>query len=1504
MCPVGDPAELYFSLYNGAKNEFVTEEYLVLMTAMGMPQDLNKLGKLKTVFTDIPTRELQAGDLYLVMRIIKRTKAPGSDDSKKPIRRPFGVAVLPLGSKTTESVLVLNKELEHTVPVFAPATETSFPSLHELILKNNFQLTKNGPLVEVPNSRGVCIALTLHQGDVSAHTETRCVTNRKTLPESIALNYLRNDLYITLHSGEFVKDRMASNKNIQALFSVHTGNGDIVNECIFKGSGTAGVAETDSLVFAHVNSPVWDEMFWVHFPSPISLDWYQDKWLFVQFFHQADKGKEREELAHAFLKLSKDDGPVIDDGMHTLSCYKPSPIPFPPNLAQKEGLKKGDHIKIKIQLTSTELTSNSYIYGLLRWKINPAGIEDVLKKFIFIEAGEIVKFMADVCSTIFEIMEAKEELSLLSFDALVFIFGLGSRVSNALDKYLANQFKSPYVHRHLLSCLKHYLTQQGDPVNSSKMLSTFKSLAYIFKFIISSRSLYVKLTTSKDSEKPIIPLKNDTFSKDMLEVFDLFTELMKNNSPQMRGPQSSALKNISSIFGDLQSVFTKTELSKIIARFIQSVQYSPQLELLNKEKLILINKLACSSPLFLDIESLGILLPPVLYQTGMHLRGSHHDEILQSILILSVIANTFQTKVRSEELIFTVLEHLPAVMSAVRTLREEVDYAGEPLVCLLALLKMASRAVFEKYLHSLGDWNAQAEFLTDLFALLQEMIDGHSLSSLSSSLLSPSVSLSSSASPAPPSPSSSHPPSIANTRSNSSSALSSSPSLSSPLSSSPARSMPMKMPTHSSSASLLSLSSSPSLSSSSSPPITAIPTTIATANNTIATTIATTTEEQVVLSPLAQLSNSLYVPITTTPFPNHWLFINMFAYGTVLKMIDYINEYMIKKYTSELNKTTKALWERVLSLIIVFIRARPLAVENYSPLKRNLVLERYNDMRKPMSQILLKVWKALRPADQMTFLRDLIGPVINLMMMEPEFIQDTAISMYYGLVELEVKETKTNKNVEAQTIDSLDACAYESSLPDHFSSFFVNRLQTAFSESKTPLLVQLGKKFISDITYLLDLLTDLSKLPNSIVFEDERVEAIVKLMEYLKTTGRTTSYLKYVHMLESIHAASGNFGEAGHTILLHADLMLWNDDLVDPAGIFPRESQRNRKERLYKAALDYFDKGKLWEEAIKLIKELRIEYEFTLYDYQKLADILDTQATLVRKISTIDRFFPEYFRVGFYGKGFDPEHEGKEYVFRGLELEDRTDFVARIQVRFPNSKLLNFTEPPPENIITSPDQHIQVFSVKPASEDENVNPDMPQSILKYHQLNNRKVFWYSKPYKKKTTKEKENEFKTLWVRNYSYNTGGNLPGIRRRVEILKTDTVEIPPVQNALNTMEAKNVELAQFARKYEMGHEDSKNISPFTMAIKGAIDAPVNGGVDLYIQLFVTPDYLKESPQDVEIVRRLIKAIQTQAVLLDRTLGIHKRFCGTALGPLQEMMEQELVNKKQTAEKLVMPTA
>lgn len=41
--------------------------------------------------------------------------------------------------------------------------------------------------------------------------------------------------------------------------------------------------------------------------------------------------------------------------------------------------------------------------------------------------------------------------------------------------------------------------------------------------------------------------------------------------------------------------------------------------------------------------------------------------------------------------------------------------------------------------------------------------------------------------------------------------------------------------------------------------------------------------------------------------------------------------------------------------------------------------------------------------------------------------------------------------------------------------------------------------------------------------------------------------------------------------------------------------------------------------------------------------------------------------------------------------------------------------------------------------------------------------------------------------------------------------------------MESKNLEFVQMTKKYDVAYEEGKNISPFTMVVKGAIDAGMN---------------------------------------------------------------------------------
>ena len=89
---------------------------------------------------------------------------------------------------------------------------------------------------------------------------------------------------------------------------------------------------------------------------------------------------------------------------------------------------------------------------------------------------------------------------------------------------------------------------------------------------------------------------------------------------------------------------------------------------------------------------------------------------------------------------------------------------------------------------------------------------------------------------------------------------------------------------------------------------------------------------------------------------------------------------------------------------------------------------------------------------------------------------------------------------------------------------------------------------------------------------------------------------------------------------------------------YPSQKEWERKEQLYLNIIDLFEKGKHWEHAIPLTKELAVIYETKVFNYRKLGEILKRQAALFEKIiSTSEaalRLTPEYFRVGFYGTQF------------------------------------------------------------------------------------------------------------------------------------------------------------------------------------------------------------------------------------------------------------------------------
>jgi len=98
-----------------------------------------------------------------------------------------------------------------------------------------------------------------------------------------------------------------------------------------------------------------------------------------------------------------------------------------------------------------------------------------------------------------------------------------------------------------------------------------------------------------------------------------------------------------------------------------------------------------------------------------------------------------------------------------------------------------------------------------------------------------------------------------------------------------------------------------------------------------------------------------------------------------------------------------------------------------------------------------------------------------------------------------------------------------------------------------------------------------------------------------------------------------------------------------------------------------------------------------------------------------------------------------------------------------------------------------------------------------------------------------------------------------------------------------KNKELLEIIAK----HENLKdNVSPFTMVLKGVIDAGVNGGAKMYQDAFFSSNYLQENPDKKDSLSKLKECFDEQVEVLEKGLSIHAKICPDDMKELQEQLE------------------
>ncbi|OJA18408.1 hypothetical protein AZE42_06392, partial [Rhizopogon vesiculosus] len=1377
-------------------------------------------------------------------------------------RRPFGCAVLELTQLTKMMIegVDVSPMKEHTMPIFVPTNEALFSMLHQDIIANNVKEFEKSPRAEM-----LAVSVKIFHGDSSTIIKENMsllqdipLTLRLGFPDVVFPGDVRNELYIKLWSGEFLSSNSGSarlsmvnftrpgpvSQNVQVTIEVRDREGHTIENAISLGSGEPSVTQFHSMVFMRNNQPTFGELIKLQLPLLGVPNWH----LFFTFRHRSGRGlnlNADKPFAFTFQPLFPGQGAFLEDGSHTLVLYRadrlaqitpdmylsstpwvlpgqrpeqrPEQVVVSPDLLRLAPLMR-DNVIIRSSLCSTKFTQNPVLMSLLNWgQINDKELlQTVLSKFTFVGEGEIVKFLRDIFDSLFGILVSRNnqlgEMDYLVFNALVTVLGIvqDRRFSNfqpVLDVYIEQHFDCAAASSHMIRSMDRLLRNPTGNETASPLRAALKVWHYIFKFITRARELQ-KSTELGMGEGATAEHLETTFKKEIRSHLNEVNKMMATTSPaSIIGTQTIALQHFTSVLPELAKIFPTIELVTVATNFVNAISTG-------KGKIIIWRLIMylqiVKGFLFDKPESRSLLVQAVVIWIQPHF--GRYDEFTQT--------STSDSESVRDAARVSWLESIRLCVTIVAVMLDKLQQQ------LVSSSVMADRKLFSQeqenieYILMLMPrfvFSRQAQYYVLTFCRLLESYREFQNPANHRAVERTRTPTTTTAA-VPITFPESYPFSLM-------ALLPNAPRNATSTSLTHEDNMVFNPGLGETAIVFLSL-------------VLSAPTKHI--YNFLESSYAIEGKDSfaALLTQFFKVATSI---LENDAYPSNWLNVNILTHKVLIKMMDPVATLLKRVFIpppSTSHQFKAELWKDAFFMLLKLLSSEQLVIEDFSPQKRRAVWRLGGDIRGEGADILLRLWEALAwpeatesgsvsQGGYQAVLSTLIGYIVNLCLSHHDQLRNNAVGILFGMIISEYQQYGHFDQIETELVRKLDSLFMSQSKGDDISrGFFIAQLRHLFESSEVD--EQLRERvsiFLDSVDAFLKLLLNVRRLPDGEEFADDRVIATLRLMNFIRDIGREEMYIKYVHQLVNAHLQSQNYVEAALTLKLHSDLHHW--DLYSFVGPMedlglPQQSHFHRKETLCLLILDYLGKGKAYESAIEICKELAKQHAEVTFNYARLAEILRHQAALYEHIITDQRYYSDYFRVVFYGD-FPDALRNKQFIYRGYEWEKFGTFCERLLNKHPSAQLLK-SDPTADQRFGN-DQYIQCTAVTPEPDRSLpifTSPDVPLAIRNYYEHSAVNIFSSTR----QITKFDRDGNEEIWLEKTTFTTEQAFPTVLRRSDITEWEVIEISPVGNALHEVEQKTRELASFQLRYAALAKTAQVFSTnaLSMSLNGAVDPPADG--------------------------------------------------------------------------------